>query len=99
MVMEQLLGTKKETEGKSINIELSNSGGKRSKFDLVAVGTCPHCGGSLDSEIPTAGRGVRRKCSSCGQIWYLNRKIRTCKCVPCIHRHKSETFDTNNTME
>jgi len=93
------MATKKETKGRPTNIELCNTSGKRSNFDLIAVGTCPHCGGSLGSEVPTAGRGAKRQCSSCGQIWYLNRKIRTCKCVPCIHPHKSETFDANNTME
>ena len=70
---------------------------KRSNFDLVAVGTCPHDDGRLDIPLPTKGIGVTAKCLKCERTWYLNRTIRTCKCVTCSHdrKQKKHPLDTH----
>ena len=70
MVEEQVTGTEKEATRIEANVRLSAAKGKLSNFDLVTVGTCPHCGGSLDSGMPTTGRGINRRCSQCQHIWY-----------------------------
>ena len=56
---------------------------KRSNFDQVAVGVCPHDSAKLGDEIRGSGIGVTRACTKCGHIWYLNKKIRTTKCQTC----------------
>ena len=67
----------------SISIKPSKTMGRRSNFALVAGGRCPHDGGALGDEVPTKGFGVTRRCGVCDHVWYLNRKIHTCKCETC----------------
>lgn len=55
----------------------------QSNFALVASGICPHDSAKLGDEIAGKGIGVTRVCESCAHIWYLNKKIRTCKCLSC----------------
>jgi hypothetical protein len=59
------------------------STGKRSNFDLVAGGVCPHDSAKLLDAVACKGVGVIRACSKCQHTWYLNRKIRTTKCQTC----------------
>jgi hypothetical protein len=56
---------------------------RRSNFDQVVVGVCPHDSAKLGDEITGRGVGVTRECTKCHHIWYLNKKIRTCKCLTC----------------
>ena len=95
MTMEEAVGTKKEAMGRQTNIERCNRTGAHSHFDLVAVGTCPHCGGNLGGEVPTLGKGVKLKCSSCQHIWYLNRSIHSCKCTTCSANKKYSSLDAD----
>jgi putative component of toxin-antitoxin plasmid stabilization module len=56
---------------------------KRANFDQVAAGVCPHDSARLGDEIRGSGIGVTRVCETCGHRWYLNKKIKTCKCLSC----------------
>lgn len=57
---------------------------KVSNFDNVDNGICPHCQQeTLAKEVAGKGDGVTRTCTKCQHKWYLNRKIRTCKCLTC----------------
>ena len=76
-------GSKKAAVSDVVNEELSKLAVKRTNFDLVAVGVCPHCQGRLSSEVVGKGVGVTRVCETCGHRWYVNAKIRTCKCLTC----------------
>jgi hypothetical protein len=72
-------------------VEILPSTTKRSNFDLVAAGVCPHDNARLGDEIRGSGVGVTRVCESCGHKWYLNRKIRTCKCLTCSGARRNTT--------
>ena len=76
-------GSKKAAEPQRLNAELSESIGKRTNFDLVAVGVCPHDESSLSAPVSTKGTGMKATCVDCGHTWYINKKIRTCKCLTC----------------
>ena len=56
---------------------------KESNFSKVDRGVCPHDDKPLSDDIAGRGAGVTRKCSACEHVWYLNRKIRTSKCLTC----------------
>jgi integrase/recombinase XerC len=56
---------------------------KRTNFQMVAVGACPHDNAELLPQIRTKGEGAKTTCSKCGHTWYINKKIRTCKCLTC----------------
>lgn len=56
---------------------------KTSNFELVASGKCPHDGANLGDEVAGKKVGITRTCTNCGHAWYLNHKIRTCKCATC----------------
>ena len=56
---------------------------KEPKFSMVDRGLCPHDDTALEDEVAGHGDGVKRKCTSCQHVWYLNRRIRTCKCLTC----------------
>ena len=76
-------GTKKANEPRVANAVTSRPAPKRTKYDLVAVGVCPHDNAKLGDEIRGRGVGVTRNCEKCGHRWYLNMKIKTCKCITC----------------
>ncbi len=76
-------GSKKAAEPTFVNAELSPSMGKRTNFQMVAVGACPHDNAKLLKPTKTKGEGARAVCSKCGHTWYINKKIRTCKCLTC----------------
>ena len=76
-------GSKKAAEPQRLNTESSESIGKRTNFDLVAVGVCPHDESSLSAPVSTKGSGEKATCTQCSHTWYLNKKIRTCKCLTC----------------
>ena len=76
-------GSKKAAEPQWLNAELSESMGKRTNFDLVAVGVCPHDESSLSAPVLTKGAGEKATCVDCGHTWYINKKIKTCKCLTC----------------
>ena len=77
------VGSKKAVEPNVLNGEILLSTTKSANFDLVAGGSCPHDGAKLGNEIRTNGIGVTRTCEICCHTWYLNKKIRTCKCLTC----------------
>ena len=56
---------------------------KRTNFEMVAVGVCPHDNAKLGDEVHGHGVGVTRICETYGHIWYINKKIRACKCLTC----------------
>ena len=76
-------GSKKASEQQRLNAESSESIGKRTNFDLVAAGVCPHDESSLSAPVSTKGSGMKATCVDCGHTWYINKKIRTCKCLTC----------------
>jgi hypothetical protein len=77
------MAAKKALVTKSTNTKPLPSAKRRSNFDQVAAGVCPHDNARLGDEIAGKGVGVTRECSECHHIWYLNKKIRTCKCLTC----------------
>jgi hypothetical protein len=74
---------------KKTNTKLQPSTKKRSNFDQVAGGVCPHDGAKLADEVAGKGVGVTRVCTKCRHTWYLNRKIKTCKCQTCSASKRS----------
>ena len=77
------LGSKRVVEPQVVNAVISQQPEKRTKFQIVAAGVCPHDNTKLEDEIRGSGVGVTRVCEICGHTWYLNKKIRTCKCLAC----------------
>ena len=77
------VGSKKAVEPEKLNNEILLSTKRQGNFDQVAVGVCPHDESSLSAPVSTKGTGEKVTCSSCGHTWYLNKKIRTCKCLTC----------------
>jgi len=75
--------SKKAVESKILNGEILPSTTKRANFDQVAAGVCPHCECPLGEAIATSGAGAKRTCVECGHTWYINKRIRTCKCLTC----------------
>ena len=74
------------------NTKLLPSTKKRSNFDQVASSICPHDGAKLGDEIRGKGIGVTRVCESCQHRWYLNKKIKTCKCLSCsVDKRKAKS--------
>ena len=76
-------GSKKAAEQQRLNAEVLPTKVKRTNFDLVAVGVCPHDESSLSAPFSTKGAGEKATCVDCGHTWYINKKIRTCKCLTC----------------
>ena len=76
-------GSKKVTTTKTPNTKSLVSIKKRTNFDLVAAGMCPHDSDKLGNEIRGRGAGVTYACDTCNHRWYLNTKIKTCKCLTC----------------
>lgn len=88
---------KKALVTKSTNTKSLPSTKKRSNFDLVASGVCPHDNAKLRELEKTSGVGVYRTCVECKHRWYLNKKIRTCKCLPCSEsKRKVGKNEANN---
>jgi hypothetical protein len=77
------VGSKKAAEPEIVNNEILPSTTKRANFDLVAAGVCPHDNAELLPPTRTAGAGEKAVCTQCGHTWYINRKIRACKCLTC----------------
>ena len=71
--------TKAKSQAKGAKAETR----KESSFSKVDRGICPHDVKSLGDDIAGRGEGVTRKCAACEHLWYLNRKIKTCKCLTC----------------
>jgi len=91
------IGSKKAAEPQVVNAVASEKIEKRTNFDLVAVGVCPHDDDKLGDETRGRGVGVTRVCEKCGHTWYINKKIRTCKCLTCSGaRRKSAERVVNN---
>jgi hypothetical protein len=86
------VGTKKTAEQQ---VELSPATGKRSNFDLVSAGTCPHDGARLGNEMRGRGIGVKLSCGRCHHAWYLNRKIKTTKCLSCSGERRKPASATS----
>jgi len=85
------VGSKKAVEPKILSGEILLSTTKRSNFEQVAVGICPHDNGNLGDEIRGSGVGFSRTCESCGHTWYINKKIHTCKCLTCSGTKRNAT--------
>ena len=84
-------GSKKAAEPNVVNVELSPKAVKHTNFDLVAVGICPHDKERLGEEVRGRGVGVTRTCEACGHTWYINKKIRTFKCLTCSGSKRNTT--------
>jgi hypothetical protein len=78
-----IVGAKKGVEPPMLNNEILPATIKRTNFDLVAAGVCPHDNAELLPPTRTAGAGEKAVCTQCGHTWYINQKIRTCKCLSC----------------
>jgi hypothetical protein len=90
MTKQKALGTKKATTPKSTSSKPQVVTKRRTNFDLVAVGVCPHDNEKLGNEIRGSGVGVTRTCEKCAHVWYINTKIKTCKCLSCsVERRKA----------
>ena len=85
------IGSKRAVGPATLNGEILLSATKRSNFDLVAGGSCPHDSARLGKEIRCRGVGFTRVCENCGHIWYINKKIRTCKCLTCSGAKRNTT--------
>ena len=83
MTKEKSVGRKKAAEPQRLNSEPCETIGKRTNFDQVAAGVCPHDASCLSAPVSTKGSGEKATCTQCGHIWYINKKIRTCKCLTC----------------
>jgi len=67
------IGSKKAAEPQVVNAVASEKIEKRTNFDLVAVGVCPHDDDKLGDETRGRGVGVTRVCEKCGHTWYINK--------------------------
>ena len=85
------VGSRKAAEPQILNGEILLTTTKRANFDQVAAGVCPHDKARLGDEIRGSGVGFSRTCESCGHTWYLNKKIRTCKCLTCSRSKRNTT--------
>jgi len=56
---------------------------KESNFAKVDRGVCPHDESELEGEVAGRGEDVTRKCATCAHVCYINRRIKTCKCLTC----------------
>ncbi len=83
------VGSKKLVKPRILNGEILPSTKRQGNFDLVAAGVCPHDGAKLGDKIRGSGIGVTRVCETCGHRWYLNTKIKTCKCLTCGKQKRS----------
>jgi len=90
MTKQKPLGTKKAMTPKSTKAKTQVITKRLTNFDLVTGGTCPHDNEKLGDEIRGSGVGVTRTCSKCAHTWYLNTKIKACKCLSCsVERRKA----------
>ena len=83
------------TTPKHTNTKTQDQPTRRTNFNLVTVGLCPHDQAKLSDEIQGKGVGLSRTCSSCKHIWYLNTKIRTCKCITCSMERRNNPHSRN----
>jgi protein-arginine kinase activator protein McsA len=74
---------KKAAELQVVNAVISQQPEKRTKFQMVTAGVCPHDRASLLAPVQTKGVGFKAVCSQCGHTWYSNKKIKTCGCLTC----------------
>jgi protein-arginine kinase activator protein McsA len=87
----ETVGSKKAVVLQAVNAVTSQQPEKRSKFQMVAAGVCPHDGASLLEPVRTKGVGFKAVCSQCGHTWYLNKKIKTCGCLTCKGAKRNST--------
>jgi len=92
-------GSKKAAEQGRLNTVISQTKPKRTNFQMVAVGICPHDKAQLGDEITGQGVGVTLICEKCGHRWYLNKKIKTCKCLTCSTEKRSSTKRRDNKLD
>jgi site-specific recombinase XerD len=85
------VGSKNAAELRVVNAVVSQQPEKRTKFQMVAAGVCPHDGASLLEPVQTKGVGFKAVCSQCGHTWYLNKKIKTCGCLTCRGAKRNAT--------
>ena len=85
------LTTSKAIEPKILNSEILTSTKRQGNFNLVAAGVCPYDNGRLGDGIRGRCVGFSRTCENCGHTWYLNKKIRTCKCLTCSGTKRNTT--------
>jgi len=85
------VGPKKAAELQVVNAVISQQPEKRTKFQIVAAGVCPHDEASLLEPVRTKGVGFKAVCSQCGHTWYLNKKIKTCGCLTCKGAKRNAT--------
>ena len=83
MKKQVIVGTEKAAEPKMLNGEILISTKRRGNFYCVAAGRCPHCTAGLGDEVRTSGIGGVRTYVKCQHRWYLNTRIKTCKCLTC----------------
>ena len=97
MKKQEIVGTKKAAEPRSLNAESCESMVKRTNFQMVAGGLCLHDNASLLAPVKTKGVGLKAVCSKCGHTWYFNKKIKTCGCLTCrgAKRKSMELAGTN----
>jgi len=67
---------------------------RESKFAKVDRGVCPHDESELEGEVAGRGDGVTRKCATCEHVWYINRRIKTCKCLTCGKQKETHRLTT-----
>ena len=85
------LGSKKAAEQHSLNAVALTTTLKRTNFQMVAVGVCPHDEASLLEPVKTKGVGMKAVCSKCGHTWYINKKIKTYGCLTCKGTKRNST--------
>jgi protein-arginine kinase activator protein McsA len=69
---------------------------RRTKFQQVTGGVCPHDQALLLEPVKTKGIGIKLVCSQCGHTWYINKKIKTCGCLTCKGTRRS-SLERDNT--
>ncbi len=83
--------SKKAAEPQVVDAVTLEQTEKRTKFQMVAAGVCPHDEASLSASVKTSGVGEKAVCSKCGHTWYLNKKIKTCGCLTCKGARRKST--------
>ena len=82
-IKQATVGSKKAAEPVVVNEVVSEPAEKRTKFQMVAAGVCPHDEAPLLQPVKTKGVGLKLDCSQCGHTWYINKRIKTCGCLTC----------------
>jgi hypothetical protein len=84
-----IVGSKKAVEAQVVNVPILEETEKRTKYQQVTAGNCPHDQASLLEPVKTKGVGIKLTCSQCGHTWYINKKIKTCGCLTCKGTRRS----------